>query len=296
MVFSPPTTRIQWESFIICCWIVIIDGLLLLWAIRRPIDWLKFALIFVVLATLPLLLHLAYRTWAALTLEYWVDRNAVTIRWANTRQIIPLHEIRRVVRGGLADLSEPRWGHWPANEIRQAHVLGLLNVRMLASRPLEQCLLLETKEGVFAISPAAEEAFLDALQARYQFGPSREVEMAQVHTSSLGEFFNKNPAGLLLLGIGLAGVLALIGLLMVRFPGLPDEMVMQVNREGLPLSIRSKNALFLLPAIGLLAWLINGFGGLWMAARRQSTGAFMLWGGTIVVQICSLLALISLMP
>ena len=84
MVFSPPTTRIQWESLIICIWIVVIDGLLLLWAIRRPVDRLKFALIFVILAGIPLLLHLAYRTWAALTLEYWVDRNAVTIRWANT--------------------------------------------------------------------------------------------------------------------------------------------------------------------------------------------------------------------
>jgi hypothetical protein len=156
--------------------------------------------------------------------------------------------------------------------------------------------LLETSQGVFAISPEDEAAFLDALPSRYQFGPARLVEMEQIHTSSLGDFFGRNPAAPLLLGIGLIGVLALIGLLMVRFPALPDEMVMQVNSDGLPVSIRSKTSLFLLPAIGFLAWFINGAGGLWMAARQQPTGAYMLWGGAIVVQICTLLALFSLMP
>ena len=296
MVFSPASIRTKWESLIICIWIVIIDGLLLLWAYRRPIDWLKFALIFAVLASLPLLINLAYRTWQALTLEYWVDRNAVTIRWANARQIIPMGEIKRVVQGGLDDLGQPRWVHWPADSVRHTQVLGLLDVRMLASKPLEQCILIETNGGVFAISPEDETAFLEALQSRYQFGPARLVELEHVHTTSLGDFLGHNPASWLLLGIGLFGVLALIGVLMVRFPGLPDEMVMQVNSDGLPVSIRSKTSLFLLPAIGFLAWFINGAGGLWMAARKQPTGAYMLWGGAIVVQICTLLALVSLMP
>ncbi len=269
---------------------------MLLWAYRRPIDWLKFALIFAVLASLPLLINLAYRTWQALTLEYWVDRNAVTIRWANARQIIPMGEIKRVVQGGLDDLGQPRWVHWPADSVRHTQVLGLLDVRMLASKPLEQCILIETNGGVFAISPEDETAFLEALQSRYQFGPARLVELEHVHTTSLGDFLGHNPASWLLLGIGLFGVLALIGVLMVRFPGLPDEMVMQVNSDGLPVSIRSKTSLFLLPAIGFLAWFINGAGGLWMAARKQPTGAYMLWGGAIVVQICTLLALVSLMP
>ncbi|MCB0045274.1 MAG: hypothetical protein KDD92_07590 [Caldilineaceae bacterium] len=296
MIFSPPARRVPWESLIVCIWSLIIDGLLLLWAARRPIDWLKFALIFVVLASLPFLLHLAYRTWAALTLEYQVDRNAVTIRWAGARQIIPLHAIRRVIRGGLQDLSAPRRLDWPAEDIRRSQALGLLNVRMLAARPLEECLLLETTDGVYALSPAAEDEFLDALQARYRFGPSRSVEMSREYTTRLGEFFSANPAGLVLLIGGLAGVLALAGLLMVRFPGLPDELVMQVNSDGLPLSVRSKDALFLLPAMGFLAWLLNSVAGLWLAARGQAVAAYLLWGGTIVVQLFSLLALFSLLP
>ena len=48
-------------------------------------------------------------------------------------------------------------------------------------------------------------------------------------------------------------------------------------------------------AIGLMTWLINGLWGLWMAFRQQRTGAYMLWGGTLIVQICSYMALTSLM-
>lgn len=293
MVFKSAPSRTHWESLIICGWIVIIDGLLLLWAFRRPVDTLKFALFFVVMASLPLLLHLLYRSWAALTLEYWVDRNAVTIRWANTRQVIPLDEIRRIVFGGLQDMSQPARIDWPADHLRSTQALGPLDVRLLASQPLEKCLLLETGNGLFAISPADQDAFVDAVQERYQMEAVRPTVMGEVHSSLFGPVF-QHRAGWILLGVGFIGALALIGLLMVRYPILPDEMVFGYSSDGLPLSIRGKSSLFLLPAIGILAWFVNGIWGLWLAARKQPTGAYMLWGGAIVVQVCSLLALASL--
>jgi uncharacterized membrane protein len=98
----------------------------------------------------------------------------------------------------------------------------------------------------------------------------------------------------LLLGGGLVGALILFGLLMVRYPDLPNALAFQYNIDGEPLVVRDKTALFLLPMIGLLAWLVNGLWGLWMVYRAQITGAYMLWGGAIVVQLCSLMALISL--
>jgi len=294
MVFKPTRSRIKWESLIVSGWIVVIDGLLLLWAIRRPVDTLKFALIFVVLTSLPLLLHLLNRTWTAFTLEYWVDRDAVTIHWANACQVIPLGEIRRIVYGGLQDASKPAQWHWPADHLRSTQALGQLDVRLMASRPLDKCLLLETNGGIFAISPADPDGFVDAVQTRYQMQPVRPVVMEEVHSTPFGRVFWRTRVGWLLLGIGFFGVLALIGMLMVRYPMLPDEMVFGYSSDGLPLSIRGKSSLFLLPAIGMLTWLVNGAWGLWMAARREPTGAYMLWSGAIVVQICSLLALASL--
>ena len=90
MVFKPEPCPTRWEGLAAAFWIVLIDLLLVVWAARRPADMLKFLLVIVVVGSLPLLAHLLLRTWGAFTLEYWVDRNAVTVRWAHLRQVIPL--------------------------------------------------------------------------------------------------------------------------------------------------------------------------------------------------------------
>ena len=97
-----------------------------------------------------------------------------------------------------------------------------------------------------------------------------------------------------LLGLGALGVLLLFGVLMTRYPGLPERLVMQYNSTGAPDSIRSKDSLFVLPIISLAAYMVNGIGGVWMAYRKQRLGAYLLWGGTLVVQVLVLLALFSL--
>ena len=99
-----------------------------------------------------------------------------------------------------------------------------------------------------------------------------------------------------LIGAGLLGVLVLVGVLMVNFPSLPDVLGFQYNSDGIPVVVRSKSALFLLPIIGFLTWFVNALGGIWMSSRSQPTGAYMLWSGTLVVQACSLLAMISIIP
>jgi hypothetical protein len=284
----------RWEGVIVGAWIVLIDALMFAWANLRPVDWLKFALMIGILASLPLLGYVAYRTWSAFSLEYWVDRNAVTISWANVRQTIPMDRIQRVIRGGLADLGAPAWYHWPGPHIRPARGLGVLNLSLMATRPLADCLVLDTGDALYAISPARQEEFLAALQERYRLGPVAPVQQGLVRTSYWRKLFGNDQAGALLIALGLVGVLALLGVLMVNYPDLPDVLVFHYNSEGIPDVVRSKAALFLLPAVGFLAWVVNGFWGLWMSVRRQRIGAYMLWGGTLIVQVFSMLALQSL--
>lgn len=280
---------------LVCGWIVLVDLLLISWAIRRPTDWVKFALIFLVAASLPALIYIGYRTWSVFSLEYWVDRNALTIRWANARQIIPMPAISRVIQQGIPDLGRPGFIHWPGTHVRPARALGLLNITMLSTRPLPECILVETEEGVFALSPRDPEEFLAALQERYRLGPSRAEILALARTQYVRRLFGQDRTGPVLVGIGLLGALTLIGLFMANFPDLPDALAVDYNNDGIPDMVRDKSALFLLPAMGFLAWLINGTWGIWMSAHEQQTGAYMLWGGAIIVQVCSLLALASLL-
>jgi hypothetical protein len=295
MSFRPWECRTRWEGIIVAFWIVLIDLLLIIWMDRRPVDWLKFMLILVTVGTLPLLGYVLFRTWAAFSLEYWIDRNAVTVHWANFRQVIPLQNVQRIIQGGLPSLAPTPWTQWPAPYIGSARALGLANVQMLATQPLEECLLLDTGETVFALSPRYADDFLEALQARYRLGPVATPAMERMRSTAWQRLFGQDQLGPILLACGLAGTLLLFGILMVRFPNLPDAMAFHYNSQGLPDVVREKTALFLLPAMGLMAWLINGVWGLWMAFRQQRTGAYMLWGGAIIVQICSYMALTSLM-
>lgn len=295
MEFTPWPCRTRWEGLTVALWIVLIDMLLLIWMERRPVDWIKFALILLAVSSLPLLSYILFRTWAAFSMRYRIDRNAVTVSWASMQQVIPLQSVRRVVRGGLPALQPIPWRQWPAPYLGTTEALGLPHIQMLATQPLEDCLLLDTGSTVFALSPRYEEVFLEALQARYRLGPVEKLSLARVRLSIWHRLFGDDRVGPALLLAGLVGVLLLFGMLMVRFPNLPDALAFHYNSQGLPDVVREKTALFLLPAIGLMAWLINGLWGLWMVFHRQRTGAYMLWAGTLIVQLCSYFALSGLM-
>lgn len=295
MSFKPALDKTRWEGLIVSGWLLLIDTLLAYWILNRPTDALRFLLVLVITLTVPMLVHFLYRTWGAFTLEYWLDRNAVTIRWANLHQVIPLHEIRQIVQGSDEVRDDTSWWNWPAANVRSISN-STPPITLFATQPAANCLFLETPEMIFGISPAAEAEFLAALQERYRLGPSQPKRIARVRTTTLDRLFGPGRVGPLLLGIGLLGVLALFGVLMVQFPELPSLLPVRYTRDGLPELVRDKDVLFRIPMIGLLTWVVNGLWGLLMAWRRQPVGAYLLWSGTIVVQAFLFMALRSVLP
>lgn len=300
MVFKAESTGLRWEGLIVCAWIILIDIMCVIWIWQRPVDWLKFSLLTLLMLSIPLFFYIAYRTWSLFSLEYWVDRNAVTVAWAGQHQIIPLHAIQRVIEGGETEIERAKWWHWPALDMRTAHTADLRNPIMLATRPLSECLLLDLGTTVFAISPRNVKTFLQIMQERYQLGPAIQARIERRNVAPVtrlwAKIIGRDKAGLTLLLGGVLGILVLFGALMIRFPSLPGDLVVRFQADGQPELIRDKASLFLLPAIGFMAWLVNGFLGAWMAVHDQPIGAYLLWGGTIVVQIFALLALLALMP
>ncbi len=294
MVFKAKPCKSRWEGLLVTSWILLVDLLLLIWILRRPVDWLSFLFLLFILLSLPLVARLAYRTWALFNLEYWLDRDALTVRWGASRQVIPLTQIRRIIQGGGQETSRPSWTSWPGPYVRLSTALGMLNVQRYATRPLAECLLLETDETTFALSPMDPAHFLETLQAYYQLGPAHAAP-AQGTSSGLcqGALF-RDRLGVALLLLGLVGILLLFGTLMVRYPEVPDLLAIRYNIQGQPQSVRPKASLFLLPAMGLLVYLINGAWGGWLACRRQRLAAYLLWGGAVTVQLFTFLALVNL--
>jgi hypothetical protein len=294
MNFKPLPDNSRWEGVAVCAWIVMIDALLLLWTARRPSDMIKFLLVILMVASLPLLFHYLYRTWSAFTLEYWVDRNALTVHWANRRQVIPMGTVKRVVQNLRLEDEPPGVLEWPAPYLRPVAANSAATIHQLASRPLTDCLLIDTDHGRYALSPADVPSFVALVQERYRMGPSALLKPERLQLGWLAQALGDDRWGMALLVTGLLGVLLLFGVLMISFPGLPDALTVRYNSQGTPEEIREKAALFRLPLIGLLAWLVNGGLGLWMLSSKHRTGAYLLWGGAIVVQVFMLIALVNL--
>lgn len=294
MTFKPFPCSTRWEGLAASLWIVLIDLLLVVWAVRRPVDALKYLLLVVLVASLPILVHLLYRTWAAFTLEYWLDRNTLTVRWANMRHTVPLPSIIRITEAPALNVGRTAPWSWPAPFVRSWRDDAGDLIDLYATRPAAEGLLIESTAGLLLLTPADAPGFLAALQERYAMGPAVDVPASRSRQSWLDRRLPTDRTGGWLLGIGLLGVLILFGVLMIGFPNLPDVLTVRYNSEGLPEEISRKVVLFRLPVIGALAWFINGVLGLWAMARRQRMGAYMLWSGAIVVELFSLLALVSL--
>ena len=193
-------------------------------------------------------------------MEYWLDRNALRVRWAGSCQIIPLHSIQRIIEGVDEISLRPSLLAWPAPFVRVMEGRQGRRLVRMASVPLDQCLLIETDGGIFAISPADPVGFLEELQALNRLGLSRRLPLQREQPTNYYALATESLVGRWLLLAGLIGCLALLGYLMIRFPQLPDTLVFHYNRQDVPDSIRPKSALFLLPVIGLLTYLTKHSG------------------------------------
>ncbi len=293
MVFKPPPFPSRWEGIVAAIWIVLIDLLLLVWAVRRPVDLLKFVLIFTIVASIPVLVHLLYRTWIAFTLEYWVDRNSLTLRWANVRVVIPLAAIQRIVMDEPLPQVGGAW-QWPTPAVRTLATVDDIPLHLCANQAAAPCLYVDTDDAMYALTPANAAGFVATLQERYKMGEAGIVAASYSRRLWLDRWLPDDRLGAWLLGGGLIGVLLIFGVLMISFPDLADVLTVRYNSAGLPEEIREKSVLFRLPAISLLVWIVNGGAGILLRSNSQQVGAYMLWAGAIVVDLFMLLSVVSL--
>lgn len=296
MRFSAAVTRTKWDAIIVAGWLVLTMLLLLRWVAIRPTDSLRFVLICIVALVGAAAALVLYGAWGLLTLEYRVDLNAVRIYSRRSLIAIPLTTIRRVVKSDVTADQHAEWWRWPASFMRAHQRSDGKALTMLATRPLRDCVLLDTGATLYALSPTSNEQFLSTLQSNYRVGPLdilHETDSA-VPTFDLQMLLGVDVIARRILWAGLLGVVLLFVLLLVRYPFLPETMAVRFDRNGIPELVRDKSGLFLIPMIGMVSWIVNGLWGVWMVSHKQLIGAYLLWSGAVVVQFCLFFALLSL--
>ncbi len=296
MSFKPLPGADRWYGVLAVLALLGLAGGLLASLPGRPVDGLTFLLGLAGLILLGLAGYVAYRTWNVFSLEYWVDRDAVTLVWGPTRQIVPLCQIERILEGPAAEpLNVSRPWHWPCPDRRRVRYATLGVVNAYATRPLAEQIVLVTAGESYSLSPADSKGFIRALQERFALGGGRvmqvELRRPPIWTWPLW----RDRGALFLIGAGLLGVLLMFGVLCFRYPNLSSDLPLHFDVNGMPDRIAPKSGLFALPVIGLVVWLFNTAAGVWLYRRVQQGAAYLLWGGALAVQGIGGLALINLM-
>nr|WP_290668222.1 DUF1648 domain-containing protein [Ardenticatena sp.] len=96
--------------------------------------------------------------------------------------------------------------------------------------------------------------------------------------------------------IGLAGVIHLFLWVttIVGYFRLPPSIPLHFDAFGQPDRIEPRGQIFVLPLIALMLLLGNGVGGVIVQRWVDDFAAYLLWGGTVVIQVLFWLAVFSL--
>jgi hypothetical protein len=254
-------------------------------AASRPISFGTFIVGLSVFLGFLLVALIAYWVYGLASASYLLDRNALIINWGTSKQVIPTDAIEQVFTGDeIAGDIRFYGGRWPGHWVGYGELPDAGATLFYATRPLAEQIFVVTPGLVYAISPANREDFLESFQKRLQMGPTQAMEQSSKRPSVLDWAIWQDPLGLALLGVGILGLVALVGLLTFRFPNLPMLMPLHFAASGSPDRLGPRIEVFLLPLIGLLSLLVNGvLGGI--SYRHHRVASYMLWSSSILIQL-----------
>ena len=265
--------------------IILVDVGLIWLATIRPLTVGTFVVGLAVLFSLGLLALLGYWLHGLARSGYFLDRNALVIRWGLMEQTIPTRQIERVLTGDQVEGKAQFYGGmWPGHCVGYGEVPGAGETLFYATVPPQRQIYVVTASLTYGISPADDKGFLESFHKRLQMGPTQLVEQSSRRPGVLNWTIWQDRLGLVLLGIGFLTILALTGFLSFRFPALSRLVPLHFDAAGSPDRFGSRGQIFIIPSIGLLVLLLNGvLGGL--TYRRERMASYLLWGGAVLVQV-----------
>jgi hypothetical protein len=280
----------------IIVWLATLDVLLLWIAVQLPITVITFILVLLALASLPVIALVVYWLLGLNRAVYALDRNLLIIRWGAVQQIIPMASIRKVMHGSeiAGRIRRFRGGHWPGLWVGQAQVKDLGPILFYAASGLDQQLVIVTPGLAYAITPADIAGFVEAFDQRQKMGPTQSVEQVSIQPELYGWPLWTDRLALRLVGLAVMACLLLFGYTCLRFPELASRVALHFDASGAPDRFGPRLQVFTLPLIGLIALGANLVVGVPMYLRDR-VGAYLVWGGALVVQVLAWVAAVGIL-
>jgi hypothetical protein len=234
----------------------------------------------------------AYWTWGCYSLSYVVDRNALTIRWAGLRQVVPLMAIERLVPGHADD--EPRISgiEWPGHHIGRAEMPDFGEVLFYsAHRAPEGVLYVQTQAVTYGISVSDQVFFAQTVQSNQERGPLHEPRQALHRWGVWSQSFWQDQLAVVL-GLALiASFVAVLVYVLDIYPGLEQSVALRFpSLEGI-IRVRDKEALLDIPRSGAAFLFLNLILGVLLHSWERMV-TYVLFLAGIAVQVMLLVAAI----
>ncbi len=222
--------------------------------------------------------------WAAALngLRYEIAGGALTIVWGLTRQVVPLSEMERLVRGralGMPRVHGIGFPGWPV-AVGQARLPRLGQVLLSAApRTPAELLYLVTTHETYGISPMDQQGLIAALQQAMATPelPHRRQEVLREGIAGWPVWADRNALLIALAGLILA--LAAMAVVFAAYTGIPDRTVLPFPEED---RIGGKRALLGIPLVAAAVVALNTLTGLAMHRVLRPVAYLLLLGGIFV--------------
>lgn len=237
-------------------------------------------------------LRLAYWTYGLFNLHYALSRDALVIRWAATRQVVPMGAITHVVKG-RPYLRPLRGFRWRGYEVGHTEVLDDAGeprpALVYATVPPERQVLIMTRGLAYAISPADPIAFADDFVQRRRLGSRQELEERTFPAPWARLALWSDGISLGLVWTAAALVVFAFAWLAWHYPALPAKVSLRFTYDtaagaSLPGQTGPKSGVWRLPTVGLLALIANVAVAAAAHERRMAVAARLLLAGAVLVE------------
>jgi Bacterial PH domain/Protein of unknown function (DUF1648) len=328
---QPPRTLGLAIGFAVIILLAAADGLFATILIQTPVNFITPLWVLLILVSLPLIAFVGYRSLALLNAYYRFTQNALVIVWGPVKQIIPMADISGLIMGSdlPADLA-PRGLWWPGCLVGTGHTKAVGDLTYFATTPQSGQLIVATGQGGYVISPENIEEFIKLFEDEGRKGITEEVPYAENRPQFYDWTLWQDRWALVILAIGLALPFVLLVAVATRFPSLPDSVPLHFDGAGAVDRTGPPSGLLILPAIGAIAWLVNGIIGVALYAARkpqvveptkladeqveglsppddppapvvipgersERSTAYLLWGSSIAIQVLLWVAAVGLL-
>jgi hypothetical protein len=236
----------------------------------------------------------AYRAYALLRADYYIDRDSLAMLWGLRVEDIPLTDIEwvRPASDLTSPLLLPRFRVPGAIlGIRRHPDLGRVEFIASSSRNL---ILIATSKRIFAISPQNAAGLVQTFARATEMGSLMPTEAKSVYPSFIITQAWESPIARFL---WMSGILLNVGLIVwvgILIPSLA-QIPFGFDPFGAPSEVASSTQLILLPLVSSLLFVMGITAGLYFYRwQRQRPLAFIVWASSTLCAFLFLMAVLFL--